>query len=63
MFQILGEALGFLSIKDSLHFMSRYYHVKLISELNNGFPHLVVAIVCLLLSIQVLFMADRRVET
>ena len=44
MFQILGKALGFLSIKDSLPFMSRYYHVKLISELKNGFPHLVVAI-------------------
>ena len=30
--------------------MSRYYHVKLVSELKNGFPHLVVAIVSLLLS-------------
>ena len=30
-------------------FMIRYYHVKLVSELKNGFPHLVVSIVCLLL--------------
>ena len=30
--------------------MSRYYHVKLVSELKNRFPHLVVSdIVCLLL--------------
>ena len=31
-------------------FMSRYYHVKLVSKLKNGFPHLVVAIVFLLLN-------------
>ena len=31
-------------------FMSRYNHVKLVSELQNEFPHLVVSIVCLLLN-------------
>ena len=29
--------------------MSKYYHVKLDSELKNGFPHLVVSIMRLLL--------------
>ena len=34
--------------------MSRYYHVKLVSELKNDFPHVVVAIISLLLRPQLL---------
>ena len=46
------EAKNVSTHRDPL--MSRYYHVKLVSELKIGFPHLVVSIVCLLLNLTLL---------